>query len=269
MERSTNLFKVAPGVSFEPVSIDALSAEWVIPENPLANCAMLFLHGGAYTAGSMETHRVLMSYIAKNSGVRGLHLNYRLAPENPYPAAIDDALKAFEWLQATLNIEANQVVLAGDSAGGGLALATVLRLRNERRALPAGIACLSPWTDLTLTGKTIESLRHVDPFFKDTSDLRDSAASNAIGSSVDNPEISPLLADLQGLPDTLIHVGSHQALLSDSVSFAARAGQAGTLVELKVWPGAWHVWQLFYNIVPEDKASVTEIAAFVRMKLAR
>jgi acetyl esterase/lipase len=269
MERSTKLFKPARGVTFEPVAIGTLSAEWVIPANAIPNCAILFLHGGAYTAGSMETHRSLVSFIAKHSGVRALHLNYRLAPEHPYPAAVDDAVTAFGWLQTTLNISADNVAFAGDSAGGGLALAAALRLRNELRALPACIALLSPWTDLTLEGETIESLRQVDPFFKDTGYLRDSATSYARGSSVDNPEISPLLADLRGLPDMLIHVGSHEALLSDSESFATRAMLAGTLVELKVWPGAWHVWQLFYNFVPEAKASITDIATFIRKKLVR
>lgn len=269
MERSTRLFKPAPGVTFEPVSISGLSAEMVTPPNALPNCAVLFLHGGAYTSGSLHTHRSLVSYIAKNSGVRALHLNYRLAPEHPYPAAIEDATLAFNWLQTTLKIGADKIVFVGDSAGGGLALATTIRLRNELRALPAGIACLSPWTDLTLSGKSIESLREIDPFFKDLNYLRDSAANYSSGSNSYNPEISPLLADLHGLPNILIHVGSNEALLSDSEEFARKAEQVGVHVELKIWPGAWHVWQLFYNFVPEAKASITQIAAFISVKLSR
>lgn len=269
MERSTRIFKPAPGVTFTPVSVQGLSAELVTPPDASGNCAVLFLHGGAYTAGSLETHRALVAYIAAHSHVRALHLNYRLAPEHPYPAAVEDALLAFQWLQTALKVRAEKIVMVGDSAGGGLALASALRLRNNLQALPAGIACLSPWTDLTLSGTSIEALRSVDPFFKDTGYLRDSAARYANGAATTNPEISPLFSNPYGLPDILIHVGSHEALLSDSENFASKAAQAGVYVELKVWPGAWHVWQLFHNFVPEAKASVLEIAAFIRMKVVR
>ncbi|HHH9283210.1 TPA: alpha/beta hydrolase, partial [Pseudomonas aeruginosa] len=176
MNRSVSHFKTAKGVKSERVSVAGRPAEWLIPEGADSSAAVLFLHGGAYTQGSLDSHRAMVSHIAKSGHIRVLQLDYRLAPESPFPAAVDDATAAFEWIQQALNLTADRIVIAGDSAGGGLTLATALHLRDSGKALPAGLVCLSPWTDLTLKGESVERLRHRDPIFSSTDRLRASAA---------------------------------------------------------------------------------------------
>lgn len=165
MDRQVRLFKNASGVSQSAVEVGERNAQWLIPERAVANAAVLYLHGGAYVSGSIRSHRALASHIAKASRVRVLLLDYRLAPEHPFPAALDDAVAAFAWLQSELGLQPDRIVIAGDSAGGGLSLATALRIRDSGQPLPRAIVALSPWTDLTCSGESFGRLSHKDPFF--------------------------------------------------------------------------------------------------------
>jgi acetyl esterase/lipase len=227
----------------------------------------LYLHGGAYVSGSLKSHRTLASHIAKVSQVRVLLLDYRLAPEHPFPAALDDALAAFVWIQRELGVQPNRIVIAGDSAGGGLSLATVLRLRDIGHPLPRALVALSPWTDLTFSGESFERLRHKDPFFPTAERLQQAALAYAEQTPLNHPYISPRLADLRGLPDIYIQVGSDEALLSDSVDLANAAINAGVAVRIEEWPGMWHVWQAFCGWMPESRDALNRIGRYINHAL--
>jgi len=257
-------FKMPAGVRIEPVQIAGLPGAWLHPEAPQA-CAGLtiYLHGGAYVQGSIKTHRTLAARLALASGLSTLIVDYRLAPEHPFPAALDDAVSVFDSLQAAH--PGRSIALAGDSAGGGLALSAALRIREAgglRR--PAALALLSPWTDLSLSNPTHASLAAVDPYFPTTLALRTAAAAYAGNTDLKNPFISPQFADLCGLPPTLIHVGALEALLDDSRVLAARMRNSGVDVELKIFPGMWHVWQIFGGQLLEANQSLRELGQFLK-----
>lgn len=263
MDRQVERFKNAQGVSLSRVTIGGRAAEWLVPSQEVAGAAVLYLHGGAYTVGSLDSHRALASHIAKASKVRVLLLDYRLAPENPFPAALDDAVSAFVWIQRELGIKPERIVIAGDSAGGGLTLATVLRLRDRGHALPRALVLLSPWTDLTFSGESFERLRHQDPFFPTVDRLQQAALAYAGQSPLNHPEISPRLADLHGLPEIYIQVGAQEALLSDSIDLASEATKVGVRVRIEEWPGMWHVWQSFCDWMPESKDAIRRIGSYI------
>lgn len=268
MDRNAKRFKDAAGVACQNVNINRRAAQWLIPDGAMADTAVLYLHGGAYTVGSPNSHRALASHIAKASQVRVLLLDYRLAPEHPFPAAVEDALNAFAWMQRTLKLYANRIIIAGDSAGGGLTVATALRLRDTGLTLPRALVCLSPWTDLTLSGETVNRLSHKDPFFPTPDRLKEAASAYAAKRSLSTPEISPLFADLRGLPELYIQVGSDEILLSDSLELAKAAKKAGVHVRIEEWPGMWHVWQVFCNLMPESREAISKIGNNIRTALA-
>ena len=250
-------------VRVEPVAAGA-RGEWVIPKRPAADRVLLYLHGGAWVMGSPRTHRALVADLARRAGVRALSLDYRLAPEHPYPAALDDAVAGYDWLLAS-GIEPGRIVVAGDSAGGNLALALLLRLRDAGTPQPAGAVLLSPVTDLGLGGASHATRKAVDPFFA-TADLRPFIASYAGAHDPREPYLSPLGADLRGLPPLLIHVGDHEVLLDDAVRLGERAHEAGVEARTVVWPGMTHVFQLQTFLLPEARRANVEIAAFIRSK---
>lgn len=266
MERSTRRFKMPADVGCMALQICGRDAEWLSPTGAQAETAILYLHGGAYTAGSLQTHRALAARLARASGVAVLLLDYRLAPEHPYPAALHDALGAFRWLRQVRGLRAGRIVIAGDSAGGGLALCTALALREQRQPLPAALACMSPWTDLSLSGASIEALLGRDPYFSDCRRIDESARQYAGSLPLDAQEVSPLFADLAGLPPLHIQVGELEILRSDSVDFVEKARAAGVEATLAVWPGMWHVWQLFDGL-PEAKAAVAQLGEFIRTQV--
>jgi acetyl esterase/lipase len=239
-------------------------AEWLNASQLGQGRAILFLHGGGYMLGSLDSHRSVAERLAVHSGCPVLSLDYRLAPEHPFPAALDDTLAAVDWLQAA-GYGADGLVLAGDSAGGGLALAACLQLR-DRGCPPRGVVCLSPWTDLALGGASYRERGTDDPLLS-VERLRQFARDYAGGHDLRDPGLSPVYGDLRGLPPTLIQVGEHELLLSDAQDFAQHAVLQGSPVTVQVWPGLWHVWQAM-PCLPESAAALQDIGAFVRQLFA-
>lgn len=239
------------GVPGLDVDVDGATGDGVI----------LYLHGGAYAVGTARTGANLAAPLARRVGVPAVSLEYRLAPEHPFPAAVDDALAAYRELVAS----GQNVVLAGDSAGGGLALATLLAARRAGVQLPAGVVLFSPWTDLTLSGASMDAEN--DPLFT-RAHLAEPAA-QYLGDADPRDELaSPLLADLTGLPPLLVQVGSAEILLDDSLRLVARAAAAEVDVSLDVVAGAPHVFQYFAGMLPEADEALDHAAAFLKARLA-
>ena len=252
------------GVQRAPVRAGNLDALWLIPEGAAANSPIiLYLHGGAYVSGSIQSHWELAGRLARTAQARCLIIDYRLAPEHPFPAAVDDAVATWQWL-LNAGEQAENMVIAGDSAGGGLALATHLRTRELGLAQAAGIYCMSPFTDLSLTGPSLLSKRKREVVLTNVATLPEAAAHYSAGQDTTNPLMSPLFGDLTDHPPTLIHVGSDEVLLDDSIRFHSRALEAGADCRLKIWQGMWHVWPLFDRLgLREAKEALCDAAEFI------
>ncbi len=259
---SARMFPAPAGVLVQPAQLDGCTGEWLRPTGAEAAAVVLYLHGGAYITGSCHTHRGLAGHLALAAGLDCFLLDYRLAPEHPFPAALDDAHTAYLALHA--QNPARTIVLAGDSAGGGLALALALRLRDSGHPAPGAMALLSPWTDLTLSQPTHQSKAAVDPFFPDTSTLSMAAQLYVGISNLAHPLVSPHFAALHNLPRTLIHVGEHETLLGDAKTLAVNLQAAGTAVQLQEFQGMWHVWQIFAGRFAEADSSVRQLGTFLR-----
>ncbi|MEK6348835.1 MAG: alpha/beta hydrolase [Burkholderia sp.] len=248
---------------------DPLRGEWLEPVDvtPAAAPTLLYFHGGGYYFCTPATHRPLVFGLAARAKARTFSSDYRLAPEHPFPAAHDDALAAYAALLEA-GVDPASIVVAGDSAGGGLALALLVALRDRGAPLPAGAVLFSPWTDLAATGATLVTNDGADPMFAGAALAR--AARLYVGdASATDPYVSPLYADPAGLPPLLIQAGSTEVLLDDSRRFAERAQAAGVEVELQVWPRMPHVWQMAVPFVPEARRALDDAAAFVRRVTAR
>lgn len=222
---------------------------------------VFYLHGGGYIAGSVLHYRDFLWRIATATRSHVLCVAYRLAPEHPFPAATDDAMTAYRWLLAA-DIDPRNIVMMGDSAGGGLVLATLLRLRDEGIALPAAAVLLSPWTDLAMSGNSFNSNARSDPMLRPEA-VRYAAETYLAGSDPRNPYASPLYGDPTGLPRSLIQVGSDEIQLDDSVRMADKMRAAGCHVDLQIWPRMPHAWHLFASYLPESKRAIEQIGAFV------
>ncbi len=266
MERLTQRHSVPFDVTVRAIEVAGRPAEWLQPRNEVSDAVILYLHGGGYVMGSCNTHRALAARISRSCGIPSLLLDYRLAPEHPYPSGLEDALGAWEWLRNVKKIHPSRIVLVGDSAGGGLALATCQRLRL-RGEMPAALVCMSPWTDLQLSGESMVTRFGRDPFFPSLEGLKGCAALYAGNVDPALPELSPINADFTGFPPLLIQVGDLEVLLSDSQTLAARASAAGVDVQLDVWNGMWHVWQIMGDVIPEATRAIDEIGSFVRARL--
>jgi len=250
------------GVTVSTTRAGDVHAEWIEPSGTDTKRVILYLHGGGYCICSLDTHRGLAARLALAAQARVLSIAYRLAPENPFPDALEDSLAAYRWLLGQ-GISPNQIAIGGDSAGGGLTLATAVSLRNEGEPLPAALFLLSPWTDLTFSGESVQAKRKVDPIFGHNGSPQ--YVSPYVGSyDPAYPLISPLFADLHGLPPVLIHVGSDEILLDDSTRVHEKLRTAGVESRLKVWEGMWHVFQVFAPYVPEAQRSIDIIGEFVR-----
>jgi acetyl esterase/lipase len=250
-----------------PITADSVPGEWLIPQDAPEDRALLYIHGGAWFMGSTTTHRPLVSSLAYASGVRALSINYRLAPEHPFPAGLDDCVTAYEWLLRG-GVASDRIIVAGDSAGGNLALALLVALRDAGRPLPAGAVAISPATDLTFAGESRITRAHLDPFFHNLGPETTALLRGYTGDhDPRHPLISPLYAALHGLPPLLLHVGDHEALLDGVVGFGERATAAGVAAQTVVWPGMFHVFHIFAAILPEARLANAQIAAFIRSRL--
>jgi epsilon-lactone hydrolase len=257
-------FPVADDVEVEPVVVAGHPAEWVRAPGGDPDRAVLYLHGGGYVMGSLATHRKLAGDVSRAAGVPVLVLDYPLAPEHPYPAAVDVAAAAFAELAAERG--AANLVVAGDSAGGGLTLACVLALRDRGHDLPAAAVALSPWVDLADCDHTASPLALIDPIIH-AEGLARMAGLYAGGADRTDPLLSPARADLTGLPPLLIQVGEAEVLLPESQRLAEAAEAAGVDVALDVWPEMPHVWQVFAGRVPEATEAVEGIGRFIGQRL--
>ncbi len=249
-------------VQVDPVDADGVDAEWTITPGADPGRVILFLHGGGYISGSLASHRHTVAQAGREAGARTLALGYRLAPEHPFPAALEDAVAGYRFLLSQ-GVSPGRIALAGESAGGGLAVAALVRLRDAGVALPACAWCSSPWVDLTMTGGSMTVKAEVDPLIQE-SYLAELAAQYLHGADPLTPMASPLYADLQGLPPLLIQVGSAETLLDDAVRLAGAAGAADVRTTLQVWPRMIHAWHLFFPQLEAGRRSLAEAGAFVR-----
>lgn len=239
-----NMAAAMGGLLWEPFELAGMDAAWMRLERPhKRRRVILYCHGGGYTSGGLGFSKVLASKLTRATGLDVLAFDYRLAPEHPYPAAVEDAQAAWDHLMR-LGFGARDVVLAGDSAGGNMALVLCLRLRAEGRMLPGALLLMSPWTDMTCSGESLTERADIDPVLTPEYIY---AVREAYAGDLDpaQPELSPLLADLAGFPPTLIQVGTHEILFSDAERLAERMKAAGTECRLEVWEGMWHDFQMY------------------------
>jgi acetyl esterase/lipase len=239
-------------------------AEWVTAPGARSDAAVLYLHGGGYAIGSIATHRMLAANISRAAGLRVLLIDYRLAPEHPHPAAVDDATAAYRWLLAQ-GLTADNLAISGDSAGGGLTVATLLALRDAGDPLPACAVPMSPWVNLDQSAESYTTRGDLDPMVSAVG-LKQMADWYLAGQPVETPLASPFHADLSGLPPLLVQVGDHEVLLDDATGLVERAKRAGVDATCEVGEGCFHVYQAFP--VPEATEAIGRLAAFVNKHLA-
>jgi len=262
MDAWDKAYPVADDVTVALAKVAEVPVEWITAPNASEDAVLLFLHGGGYVIGSPNSHRHLVANLSEETGLQSLLVDYRLAPEDPFPAAVEDAISVYAAL-LTHGFEAEEIVVAGDSAGGGLVLAMMLAARDADLPLPAAGICLSPWNDLTGTAKSLKINASVDPTV--TKESLDFFASKYLGDEdAQNPYASPLFGDLTGLPPLLIQVGSVEVLLDDAVLLAERAKEAGVSVTLEVWDEMIHVWHRYYPILQEAQEANARIGEYVR-----
>ncbi len=262
MDAWDKAYPVADDVTVASAKVAEVPVEWITAPNASEDAVLLFLHGGGYVIGSPDSHRHLVANLSEETGLQGLLVDYRLAPEDPFPAAVEDAISVYAAL-LTHGFEAEEIVVAGDSAGGGLVIAMMLAIRDANLPLPAAGICLSPWNDLTGTAKSLETNASVDPTV--TKESLDFFAGEYLGEEdAQNPYASPLFGDFTGLPPLLIQVGSVEVLLDDAVMLAERAKEAGVSVTLEVWDEMIHVWHRYYPVLQEAREANARIGEYVR-----
>lgn len=258
---------VSVDAGIEDVDAGGVKAQWVSAPGAAVNRAILYFHGGGFQVGSVVSHRELMAHLSAASQCRVLGVDYRLAPEHRYPAALDDAWATFQWLVGQ-GFAPHHIALAGDSAGGGLALSLLLRLREASQPLPAAAVLMSAWTDLTASGASYGTRADTDPIHQRPMIV--AMARNYLGKegNAADPLVSPLFAELRGLPPLLAQVGDRETVLDDSRDFVARAKEAGVDATLQVWDDMIHVFQQFPTQLPEARAAIDDMGRFVRRHLA-
>jgi len=256
----------APDAKCEKVDAGGVPSEWVMAPGCDSGRAILYLHGGGYAIGSLNTHRRLAYDISAASTAKVLLIDYRLAPEHPFPAAVDDAAAAWRWLLQQ-GFAPNRLAIAGDSAGGGLTIATLVNLRDKKLGLPACAVAISPWVDLEGLGTSITTRSAQDPMVQQDG-LLWMAKMYLNGKDAKTPLAAPLHADLKGLPPTLVQVGTAETLLDDAIRIAEKMHAAGVDARLAIWPNQLHVFPLFAPILSEGRDGCIEIGNFIRSKTA-
>jgi acetyl esterase/lipase len=246
----------APDIRFEPFQIGAMAAEWSQAPGADPSKVLLYLHGGGYVVGSISTHRALVGELGRAFGGRTLAIDYRMGPEHPHPAALDDALAAYRFL-LDQGLAPSRIVIAGDSAGGGLTLATLMAIRDKAMAMPGAGFCISPWADLEGKGASMVTKAALDPMVQKDG-LAAMAAAYIADGDLQSPYVSPIHGDFTGLPPLLIHVGSAETLLDDSTRVAQLAAHADVPVQLDVWPHMIHVWHFFAPMLEEGKQAIRD-----------
>ena len=256
------------GIQVEQTQIAGVDVDWLRPKNARKDKVLLYLHGGAYVIGSPRTHRQLVSHTARAAGVVAVLPDYRLAPEHPFPAGLDDCVAVYRGLLEA-GFKPEDIIIAGDSAGGGLSVATLLLLRHAGVPMPAAAVLLSPFLDVTGSGESARTRADRDPWF-DIADLQVVTRYYCPDESQwRDPLVSPVFANVAGLPPMLIQVGDDEILLSDSTRLAQKLEAEGIEVQLEIWPHMWHVFQMFIRKMPESRAAVVKIAEYVRRSFSR
>ena len=250
------------GTEIEPVDVDGVSGEWIQHPESAGEGVFILMHGGGYVSGGCVTHRNLASRISAVSGTRVLVPDYRLAPEHPYPAGLQD-VSTFYGALLREGVLPQHIAIGGDSAGGGLTATMLLALRDAGGPLPSSAVMLSPWTDLTVSGESYAERQDRDPIIK-RDHLLEAGVQYAGDMDPAHPYLSPVNADLTGLPPLLVHVGEDEAMFDDSDKFVERARAAGVEVEYEAWPEMWHVWHACAPDVPEADEAIAKIGVFIK-----
>lgn len=261
----TSKLPLPSGTSIQSVSFQQFDGEWIRPANARRDFVLLYIHGGGYVMGSAKTHRAFVARLLQETGIRAFSVNYRLAPECPFPAALDDVLETYHWLREQ-GYAAEQIFVGGDSAGGGLSLALLLALREMGEALPLAVFCIAPWTDLQVTGDSIWQNKQKDAFLEHF-DIPTWAKMYYRDYAPTHPLVSPLYADLHGLPPILIQVSEDEVLRDDTLRLAWKLKEAGVEVEVQKWKGLIHVWQMFWQYVPEAKDAISQLSKYMKDKM--
>ena len=258
-------YGVAADIQFEPTRIGGVEAEWSLAPDADSSRVLVYFHGGGYSSGSIHSHRSMVAEAGRAAGIRALAVGYRLAPENPYPAALQDAVAVYDALLAA-GTPPRHIAIGGDSAGGNLTLALMLSLRDAGKPLPACGWLVSPWLDLAMTGETLATKAAVDPIISKAY-LQELAHAFLGTTDPSLPLVSPLRADLAGMPPLLVQVGSAETLLDDAVRIAAKAGAADVRVTLEVWPHMIHAWHLWAAKLASGRRALASAGAFIRVRV--
>jgi epsilon-lactone hydrolase len=261
-----SVWPVAADVTLTPADPGGVPAEWSIVPGGDPSRVLLFFHGGGYCSGSLVSHRRMVTEAGRAAKIRTLAVAYRLAPENPFPAALDDALSAYRFLREQ-GLAAAHIAAGGDSAGGGLTVALIDRLRDLREEPPACAWLCSPWTDLTMSGATLTTKDAVDPLIHKGYLEELAMAYLPAGMDRKDPRVSPLYSDLKGIPPTLVQVGSAETLLADATRFAAAAGAADVAVTLEIWPHMTHAWHMWNAHLDAGRRALASAGAFIHRHL--
>ncbi|MBV1879852.1 MAG: alpha/beta hydrolase [Pseudomonadales bacterium] len=265
MEKTS--FPVADDINVAVTEVRGMPAEWVKAPEVTPGRAILYLHGGGYVIGSLITHRSLAGEISRAAKAAVLVVEYRMAPEHPYPAAVDDAVIAYNWL-LDQGYDAQQTAIAGDSAGGGLTAAALVALRDTNAKLPGAAVCISPWSDLTCSSETYQSRADADPMIQQGG-IGDMADAYLQGADARSPTASPNFADLNGLPPLLIQVGDSEVLLDDARLLHEKAEADGVDSTLEVWDEMIHVWHAFHPMLDEGKQAIARIGEYLQAQWSK
>lgn len=273
VEQDKALARIRPpkNVNFQPIAFPKFSAEWAIPATAYGHKypgkVILYMHGGGYAVGSAFSHRGLVGKIVAETGIKALSLDYRLAPENPFPAALEDSVYAYLWLLDKEGYHPKDIIIMGDSAGGGLALSTLLRIKDLDLPQPLAAALISPWTDLTLSGDSIDTHQERDPLLL-TEHAKQWASWYFNTADPAHPFVSPLFGDYSQIAPILIQVGTEEILLSDSLRMISNAKKFNANIKVDIWEGMMHVWHFGWPYMPEARDAILKIADFVDAQIS-